>query len=143
MQKIVINRSLASFRLSWQAWCLYVKLAGLTVRYLVFTWADMEHTAEECWARTKPLDPDTTRQPASNMWDVILYTACDEGLTEHDLKRADPHLVKVVETLGNAAHGDEDGELKIVEVPDDVEWHLVTRDHDGCEYIAEKHRTWS
>ena len=30
--------------------------------------------------------------------------------------------------------------LKIVEVPDDVNWEVVQ--YDGLEHIAEKHRTW-
>lgn len=31
-------------------------------------------------------------------------------------------------------------ELKIVDVPDDVEWIMM--DYDGAEWVAEKHRTW-
>jgi len=30
--------------------------------------------------------------------------------------------------------------LKIVEVPDDVEWEVD--EYDGNEWVAEKHRTW-
>ena len=29
---------------------------------------------------------------------------------------------------------------EIVDVPDDVQWHLV--EYDGLEHIAENHRTW-
>jgi hypothetical protein len=30
--------------------------------------------------------------------------------------------------------------LRVVEVPDDVEWHI--HDYDGREHVAENHRTW-
>jgi len=30
--------------------------------------------------------------------------------------------------------------LKIVEIPDDVKWHIG--EYDGIEWVAENHRTW-
>jgi len=33
-----------------------------------------------------------------------------------------------------------DTALKIVEIPADVDWVLM--EYDGCEWVAEKHRTW-
>jgi len=56
-----------------------------------------------------------------------------------DLSRDDPDLVKCLETLGHAASGNH-SELKIVEIPSDVDW--VICEYDGIEWIAEKHRTW-
>jgi hypothetical protein len=32
-------------------------------------------------------------------------------------------------------------ELKVVDVPDDVDWEIG--EYDGTEWVAEKHRTWS
>ena len=49
-------------------------------------------------------------------------------------------LVEVVEQLGEAANG-KFAELKVVEIPDDVQWQI--EDYDGAEWIAEKHRTWN
>jgi hypothetical protein len=78
------------------------------------------------------------------------------GITEEvdycgDLDRSDPRLVKAVEELGNRAACDtEDGEcrfhlsgtnLKVVEIPDDVEFFIDN--YDGAETIRENHRTWS
>jgi len=31
--------------------------------------------------------------------------------------------------------------LKIVDIPDGVEWEI--EEYDGMEWVAEKHRTWS
>jgi hypothetical protein len=55
--------------------------------------------------------------------------------------RTDPLLIECIETLGEAAAGGNSAHIKIVEIPDDVEWEL--QDYDGTEWIAEKHRTWS
>jgi hypothetical protein len=30
--------------------------------------------------------------------------------------------------------------LKIIEIPDDIEWHI--EEYDGLEHIDENHRTW-
>ena len=57
---------------------------------------------------------------------------------EHD-KRNDPLLVECVERLGEAASGAY-ANLKVVEIPDDVEWTI--QEYDGSEWVAEKHRTW-
>lgn len=51
-----------------------------------------------------------------------------------------PHLVQVVEQLGSDKASDSYAKLKVVEVPDDIEW--VIMDYDGSEWVAEKHRTW-
>lgn len=55
-----------------------------------------------------------------------------------DLPRDCPVLVSMVE------NGKVDGtyaELKVVEIPDDVNWFI--HEYDGIEHVAERHRTWS
>jgi hypothetical protein len=56
-----------------------------------------------------------------------------------DLKRNDPVLVQVVHETPRA-YGAECSRLKIVEIPDDVEWEI--EEYDGNEWVAEKHRKW-
>ena len=53
--------------------------------------------------------------------------------------RSHPLIIKVVETLGESANG-RCADLKIVEIPDDVEWEVD--EYNGFEHIAEKHRIW-
>jgi hypothetical protein len=60
-------------------------------------------------------------------------------LTNRPENRSDPLLVQVVEELGEEANGSY-AKLKIVEIPDDVEYTID--EYDGVEHIAEKHRTW-
>jgi len=59
---------------------------------------------------------------------------------ERDIERNNPILVEIVEQLGEAADG-EFAELKVVEIPDDVQWQI--EEYDGNEWVAEKHRTWN
>ena len=56
--------------------------------------------------------------------------------------RSDPLLVQIVEELGDEASvPDRLGALKILEIPDNIDWFIESYD-DGTEWIAEKHRTW-
>lgn len=57
-----------------------------------------------------------------------------------ELSRDDPYLVKTVLELGEAANA-KYARLKVVTIPDDVEWHIA--EYDGLEWVAETHRTWS
>lgn len=57
-----------------------------------------------------------------------------------DLKRDDKVLIAVIEQLGDAANLSY-SKIKIVDIPDDVEWTVM--EHDGSEWVAEVHRTWS
>lgn len=49
-------------------------------------------------------------------------------------------LIKVVEELGSYVASGSFASLKIVEIPDGVEWQI--EEYDGVEWVAEKHRTW-
>ena len=62
-----------------------------------------------------------------------------DGFSCRDIDRSDKDLVDIVESLGDLANGS-CAELRIVEVPDGVEWHIA--EYDGIEHIAENHRTW-
>ena len=62
----------------------------------------------------------------------------DPNFYYYDIPRDCPVLVEMVE------RGDVDGtysDLKVVEIPDDVNWHI--HEYDGLEHVAERHRTWS
>lgn len=64
----------------------------------------------------------------------------DNFFSERDIKRDDPDLIRVIEELGPESSG-KYASLKVVEIPDDVKWHI--EEYDGLEHVAEKHRTWS
>jgi hypothetical protein len=56
-----------------------------------------------------------------------------------DRERADPKLIQVIEELGDEASGSR-AHLRIVEIPDDVDWEI--HDYDGMESVREKSREW-
>ncbi|MCU0289421.1 MAG: hypothetical protein MUF15_23865 [Acidobacteria bacterium] len=58
----------------------------------------------------------------------------------YDIPRDDKNLIKIVEELGAKASG-KSSNLRIVNIPDDVEWEI--EEHDGIEWVSEKHRTWN
>ena len=63
-----------------------------------------------------------------------------EWFSPRHLDRDDPDLIAVVRELGRKADG-EGSELKIVEIPEDVQWEI--EDYDGREWVSERHRRWS
>ena len=58
---------------------------------------------------------------------------------DSDIPRNDTDLIKIVEQMGDRSAGDF-ANLKIIEVPDDVDWYI--EEYDGREWVAERHRTW-
>lgn len=56
-----------------------------------------------------------------------------------DSIRTNLDLISVIEELGEGANGSFSN-LKIVEVPDGVNWEIC--EYDGFEHVAEVHRTW-
>lgn len=58
---------------------------------------------------------------------------------DRSIARDDEHLIAVIELMGSAAAG-EYAELKIVEIPDDINWYI--EEYDGKEHVAELHRVW-
>ena len=63
----------------------------------------------------------------------------DPDLHSHDIPRDNEHLIAVVELMGTEANT-RYSELKIVDVPDDVNWYV--EEYDGKEWVAERHQTW-
>ena len=63
----------------------------------------------------------------------------DESFWYYDIPRDCALLVSMVEEQGSAMNS-EYSDLKVVEIPDDVEWYI--EEYDGMEHVAERHRTW-
>lgn len=68
--------------------------------------------------------------------DGLLYSL--KSRSENDM-RTDKDLVDVVEKMGEAANGWA-AKLRIVDVPDDIQWEID--DYDGIETVHELHRSW-
>lgn len=111
--KIVINKCHGGFGLSQKAMERYAELKGFTL----------------VTEKVSTLYPLHYRDEKKD--DNLIY----------DIPRNCPDLVKVVEELGSEEASDRFAELKVVEVPDGVDWGI--EEYDGLEWIAEHHRTWS
>jgi hypothetical protein len=76
-------------------------------------------------------------------WSVSIFykdtVAKENYFDDREIPRNDSDLVSVVEVLGKSANGFA-ANLKIVEIPEDVNWYV--EENDGLEWVAEKHRTW-
>ena len=113
--KIVINKCYGGFGLSEEAVLLYAKKKGLNLI--------------------------VQRDKGLKINHYYLNEKKDGNyFSERDIQRNDPILIEVVNELGEKADGF-CSELKIVEIPDDVEW--IIEEYDGKEWIAEDHRRWS
>ena len=113
--KIVINKCYGGFGLSEEAVFLYAKKKGLNLI--------------------------VQRDKGLKINHYYLNEKKDGNyFSERDIQRNDPILIEVVNELGEKADGF-CSELKIVEIPDDVEW--IIEEYDGKEWIAEDHRRWS
>lgn len=114
MIKVVINREYGGFGLSEKALRRYAELKGITL---------IEQENEHGWT------------------DFYLNEVNEDNLfNDREIDRADPALIQVVEEMGSIASGNFSA-LKIVELPEDVEWNV--HEYDGLEWIAEKHRIWT
>lgn len=113
MKKIVINQCFGGFGLSHDAIVMYAHLSGTVLVFQETKFGFNHYYIDE-------VNDDN-------------YFSC------YTIARDDPYLVQVVEALGTRANGSH-SELKVVEIPDSVDWHI--HEYDGSEYVAENHRTW-
>jgi len=131
MKKIVINNCYGGFSLSNKAFELYLKRKGKK-------WVEKEG---DCYY-TIPIKEYKIISEKCYKEDGDYRDVNGKGyvLIDSDIERDDPTLIQVVEELGKEASGSL-AELKIVEIPDDVNWEID--EYDGIETIDEVHRSWS
>lgn len=116
MKKIVINNCYGGFGLSDKAIEYYGELKNLNL-----------------------VKQKSEYQSIGYHWYVGGEVAEDNYFSCYKIERDDPDLIRVVEELGEEANGTFSS-LKIVEIPDDVRWHIA--EYDGMEHVAELHRIW-
>lgn len=139
MREIVINKCYGGFTLSPIAVKEYVKRKfgkELHVYRLVgFNPEKYEEVSSSDIEDGNFFSPTYTLGPISNdqNLDDIFFSA-------YRIERDDPILIEVVKELGDKANTIV-SDLKIVEIPEDIEW--VISEYDGLEWIDEKHRSWN
>lgn len=139
MTKVVINYRHGGFGLSSAALARWCELKNRKCYFFdhhypsdKFIGPLSAEEADNLWCRftfdvENPNDLDEVSQDVHNIYDK-------------DIPRDDEQLIQVIEEMGADAE-DKYAALKIVEIPDDVEWEID--EYDGAEWVSEKHRTWS
>lgn len=138
-KKVVICSGLFDFRLSEKQIDLYIQYSGLKVYKRLL--AD-DYFGKDFEYSSIPFNEfDKIRQHERNN-DLLSTESNKHRFRPEDIKRDDPHLVRVVEeTIGDVGVIDFDPELRIVEIPEDVEFEMDR--YEGCpEIIREVSRTW-
>ena len=140
--KAVINTCYGGFSLSHEAILRYAEIKGITL-YVEPT----NSTLVLYKYYTVPKELRVKEIPYKELVTMPLperaaynKRCSEESLYDRVIPRDDPALVQVVEEMGKAADG-AFARLEVVEIPDDVAWHI--EEYDGNEHVAEDHRTWS
>jgi len=142
MTKIVINQCYGGFGLSPLAIEEYLKRTGKECYWYT---DDIDETGRCGFKRIENIKYYSSLKYVyvySILKDLGVFTETfgDEYyFSYYNIKRDDPILVAVVEDLKGKADG-RFAELKVVEIPDDVEWEISN--YDGIETIHEVHREW-
>jgi hypothetical protein len=122
--KIVINNVLGGFGLSPAAVRRYADLAGFNV---------IEYGEPDDWTVL------LLHATYSGKYEDMTPEERDGLFSPDTIGRTDKYLIQTIEELGTDANG-KFARLKIVEIPDDVDW--IIQEYDGVECVAERHRTW-
>lgn len=140
MKEIVISCRYGGFGLSHKAIIRYAELKGITL----YPWFD--DITREIYGERATVDNDEilihyTTVPEKKYKKMREGKRKDKAyFSGRDFDREDPILIQVIRELKRKADG-RFARLKIVKIPDDVEYHIS--EYDGTEHIAENHRTWA
>lgn len=143
--KVAINAKHGGFTLSADGLKRYIELGGTHVStYENEGWPgspELQNMHNEAMAHlidvgdgfSKVKNPGLFHEPQLYK-DGVIY-----GYDGGDEYRNEPALIQTIEEMGGAA-GTRLSDLKIVEIPDGVEFQI--EEYDGLEWVAEKHRVW-
>lgn len=141
--KIVVNKCYGGFGLSPKAIQHYLKLNG---QECFFYKEDYNSGNFESRTYNK-----VSVEDASN-YDTCLIKDYGESFvggwkdfdksffSYYNIDRSDKKLIETIEELGEDVSSGSLSRLKIVEIPNDIQWELD--DYDGIETIHEIHRSW-
>ena len=134
--KIVINRCYGGFGLSHQATLRYLELKGLPCYW------EIDSAWKEAYEKFGGVGPSPYLERALVHYGTQLDFMSEGNpgyFSDKDIPRDGPVLIQVIAELGKGADA-ESARLKVVEIPDDVDWEIEKC--NGREWVAEKHRTW-
>ena len=140
--KIAINGCHGGFSLSPEALVYIAEKSGEPIHFFRWVFEQKKYvpiTIEECkvyWLDFKAYRISNPNDIETQMLSKYSWAHRPSNTNE---ARTDPLLIEAIEVLKEKANG-AFACLKIVEVPDDVKWHIA--EYDGWEWVAEDHRKW-
>lgn len=145
MKKIILNKSYGGFDVSKAAYKEYAKRLGLDL----FTYdTDFVHDEDKTRVYYVKKDFDAcagifTTYTTKDFGDRVLESQIDDEFVLYldDKYREDELLIQIVEELGDKASG-RFGDLKVVEIPDDVASDYMIDDYDGFETLHKRVQEW-
>ena len=132
--KVAINTCYGGFGITDEAFEKYLEIKGITYYKTEpdKIWGHSYYYSVPVEEYTKQYEADKKKGNYSETNKL--------SISKSDIKRNDPVLIQVIEDLEEYSWGPY-AELKIVEIPDDVDFEI--EEYDGLESVAETHRTWS
>ena len=152
--KVVVNRCYGGFGLSIKALMRLIEMKSdiikkTTVQHYYGGSDEYKKSKAPCydpnWKEKFDKDSKEKKKDLGNGFYTFSWV---ETLTDdkfiydidiYKLDRSNKDLIKVVEDMGEEA-SDRHAELKIIEIPDGVEYEID--EYDGIESIHEVHRSW-
>lgn len=141
--KVVINKCFGGFGLSAIALKRYAELSGRECYF--FT--NPRQDGKTVFDKYAPIDVEHADSEfiffafdIPNPNGVASAERNKHFISDSEIPRDDKNLVRVVEELGKAANGTY-ADLKVVEIPDGVDWGID--EYDGLESVHERHQVWS
>jgi len=142
MKKVVINACYGGFNLSPKA-LLWLYARGMTgIAYDVKKYYGSQYSDERFTNDLQKWKNYLSCSQSNDYYFMTVFSPDEKFVlnTFACFDRSDPLLIECIETLGSKEVSGSCAKLKIVEIPDDVEYSI--EEYDGFEHIAEVHRTW-
>lgn len=141
MKKVILNKCYGGFDVSKEAYLLYAKKKGLNL--YIYEGEFIKNSKDFIYKKITDDNNSIFVNYFTKDFGDISKISNEEFekycLYLKDGHREDPILIEVVEELGEKASG-RYGNLKIVEIPDDLDY--VIDEYDGIETLHQKVQEW-
>lgn len=139
MKKVILNKCFGGFDVSKEAYELYAKKKDLKIFCYEMDMEDIKNTKYKYAKKDNGLFINYFTKDFGNNVQITNEDYEKYNLYLDTSHREDPILIEVIEELCEKANG-RFGELKIVEIPDDLDY--VIDEYDGIETLHQKVQEW-
>lgn len=139
MRKVILNKCHGGFEVSEEGYKLYAKKIGKKLFMYKPDWKNSKTSYKKIEKNYGCLTYYFTRDLGDYVSKIDKKDWDENYLYLNKDHREDPILIEVVEELGDKANSGHSN-LKIVEIPDDLEY--VIDDYDGIEKLHERVQEW-